>query len=570
MGFCLSKKGNTFHLRVYVPQELQNILGRKELKKSLKTPKRSEAKVLASPMIYKTLTAFLRIQTGMLTAGQLKQITGKILAEFGRKTEGHRSDLKDSFDFLGAVPLGLNPNSADLALIDSAYAKRKTPEDIGLAVAGYETRIDYLQQELSTLSFSDETYRLVQQLIEQDNLQIDSPSPAWFDPNGDERHNEVPDDFIKVCKAVVKGLIDAFSLEVMRLQGKTDRALEVDILTRIEDSTPKPKLSDLWAAYKNLKITTRKWTDKTASGYARFYTDVVEIIGNKELAEYTTTDALELVKALQVGNKGSTITGKIEFVSSMFKFALKTPETIDTWKVRGNPFTEMQVQSNGETARKVEYSQDELVSLLTGLLKVRKLVEPHRFWVPLVALYTGMRQNEICQLRIADIEVDSGILVFRICHNPAIQQRTKARKTRTCPVHPMLAKLGFLDYVERLKAAKHDRVFPTLTHTSGKDWTGKVRGWWNESYQQMHVADTIGKSFHSLRKNFIDWYKQNKMYDSASDRAVVQSMVGHDEDDVTGKHYEQTFQPKTQMHMLRKLNYGFEADLIEALRKKEY
>ena len=204
---------------------------------------------------------------------------------------------------------------------------------------------------------------------------------------------------------------------------------------------------------------------------------------------------------------------------------------------------EMQVPATDADKRpKVPYSDDDLIKLLTGLLSVRKRVEPHRFWVPLVALYTGMRQSEICQLRVSDIEND-GIVVFRIRHNPTMRQTTKARKHRTCPVHPMLKRLGFMDYLEQQRVAGHDRVFPTLTYSTGKGWTGKIRTWWNETFQAGLLEDTAGKSFHSLRKSFINQFKQSGLYETYSDRSVVQSMVGHDEDDVTGEYYETHYCP---------------------------
>nr|WP_281416936.1 site-specific integrase [Geoanaerobacter pelophilus] len=197
------------------------------------------------------------------------------------------------------------------------------------------------------------------------------------------------------------------------------------------------------------------------------------------------------------------------------------------------------------------------------------MVEPHRLWVPLIALYSGMRQNEICQLRVDDIEQEGKVLVFRIRHNPALRQKTKNKKSRKCPVHPMLVKLGFLKFLETQKNNGSDRLFSTLSYSEGKDWTGRIRTWWNETYQVKYVEDTTEKSFHSMRKNFIDWFRQNKMYDKASDRAVIQSMVGHDRGkDVTGEHYETAFPSEVQYSMLKKLDYGFPVDLVARLAAK--
>jgi len=356
-----------------------------------------------------------------------------------------------------------------------------------------------------------------------------------------------------------------------RVQGRRSSLTEAAITARIEAAQPRPKLSELWQAYNRDKHVKNKWNTRTGANYLRFYTESVAILGDRELADYRAEDALGLIEVLKKrGNTPKTISGKVEFLSSLFKFARKTPQSNEKWQVSGNPFTEMQVENNGEpTIPKVPYTHDDLVKLLTGLTKIRKRVEPHRFWVPLVALYTGARQGDVCQLRTCDIVQDDKIHVFNIRHNPSLRQETKSRCSRTCPVHPMLIKLGFLDFVEEQRKNNHDRLFHTLSYTDGKKWSGRIRTWWNETYHKKMLDDTTGKSFHSLRKNFTDWFKQNQKYDTPSDRALVQSMIGHDEDsDVTSEYYETSFPPKTQYKMLVKLDYGFPAELIARLRHK--
>ena len=512
----------------------------------------------------------MRLLTGMLTKSQLAQITASVLDGFGCKTDEHREELRNSDDLLYSGVPGLFPNQGDLELIETAYKKRKTPEEVAEAVAGFILRIQRLETELSTLEFSDTTHMLVERVVKQQNLPAEMPSPHWFDPNDDERFKEPPDDFLKACRAVVTGLVDAYKLEITRLQGRTDHALESGIQKRIEEGKHRPMLSELWGAYKAVKLARGKWNIKSAEGYERFYDDTVKVLGDRELADYSQDDALKLLAALK-GNSAGTISGKIEFISSLFKFALKTPEAIDKWQVRGNPFTEMQVSDSGKPTRKViPYTQVDLISIFTGLLDVRKLVEPHRFWVPLVALYSGMRQDEICQLRTEDIVEDGGVLVFNICHKPNLKQTTKSKKSRVCPVHPMLAKLGFGKLVEKQRLAKHDRLFHTLSWSEGKDWTGRIRTWWNETFQKKHVADTTAKSFHSMRHNFFDWYKQSGSYEAYSDKSVIKSMAGHADGDVTSVHYEEDYPSKTKLKMLAKLDYGIPAELVEALRRKEF
>lgn len=563
----LQKRGKKYYCRVFVPLELQERLGRKELKKSLQTARLQEAKTAARKIEAIAETTFFRMRAGMLTERELEQLSVSILSEFSGQIEKIRRDRGSPLSLMSSFPL----DSGDAELIYKAFKFPRTASDIQHVVVNFQSRIDRLLEQRATGLYDLWLRTHASRIVDENKLNVEQPPPEWFHPDEVQWLKAPPASFAHVCDSIIDGLIETYKLEIDRVQGKRDTVRDAAIAARIEAAKHRPTLSELYEAYKASKMIKGKWGPKTERKYDDMQDEVLHYIGNRELTEYTTADAEGLIRSLQSkGNQASTITGKLEFVSSMFKHALKTPESIDRWKVRGNPFTEMQVQGHTEAERRFPYTDDDLRSLVTGLLKLRKLVEPHRFWVPLVALYTGARQNEVCQLLCSDIETENGILVFRFRHNPTMKQTTKARVSRTCPVHPMLRTLGFVAFVEQQRAAGQDRVFPTLTYSDAKGWTGKVRGWWNETYQKKHVEDTAGKSFHSLRKNFVDWFKQNKMYDTASDRAVVQSMVGHDDDDVTGEYYEQTFPAKTQMNMLKKLNFGFPTDLIEALAKKVY
>lgn len=570
MGFRILKRDKYFYVRIWVPLDVRAILRRSELKKSLRTSNRSEARVLASGLLHKAETIFMQVRSGMLTNRQLEILAGELISEFTAASDKSKKERPAAFEALEeGLPIGLNANW-DLSLIVGMHKYTKPKSEVLELSANYQARLDWLSDELMTGQYSDYTRSIAKNLVTTKGLDVVIPPVEWFNENDSAWNDEPPADFGRLCESVVAALRTSYQLEHERINGNTDSALRRDTLARIEATLPKPKLSDLWEGYKAIKLAKGKWNGKTIANYLRFYNETSEILGDKELAQYGQDDALKLLAVL-TKNHSNTATGKIEFLSSMFKFALKTPESIDRWKVRGNPFTEMQVSGGTSSGREVvPYSQDDLVKLFTGLLKVRKRVEPHRFWVPLVAFYSGMRQEEVCQLRTVDIKDDNGIRVFHICHNPELNQTNKGKKLKVCPIHPMLLRLGFGDYVDKQLADRHDRLFHTLNHSVTKGYTGMIRSWWNESYQGKHLEDTTGKSFHSMRHNFVDWFKQNGCYTTYSDRSLIQAMIGHVEGDVTGVHYEEDYSSKEKLRMLKKLDYGIDPELIEKLAKKEY
>ena len=62
------------------------------------------------------------------------------------------------------------------------------------------------------------------------------------------------------------------------------------------------------------------------------------------------------------------------------------------------------------------FTQDELKALFGDMGKYVQATEsvPSRFWAPLIALYSGMRLEEICQLHLSDIVKVDGVLCFSI------------------------------------------------------------------------------------------------------------------------------------------------------------
>lgn len=88
---------------------------------------------------------------------------------------------------------------------------------------------------------------------------------------------------------------------------------------------------------------------------------------------------------------------------------------------------------------------------------------PERYWIPLVGLYSGMRQGEICQLYVDDIQQYDDIWCFNVNDSGDKRVKNLASK-RIVPVHPNLIKIGFLDYVEGMRSSEQPPVyyFPTL------------------------------------------------------------------------------------------------------------
>lgn len=144
------------------------------------------------------------------------------------------------------------------------------------------------------------------------------------------------------------------------------------------------------------------------------------------------------------------------------------------------------------------------------------------WWLPIIALHTGMRLEEIAQLRCADLARDGTGLPFIRVHDEGGNQVKNANSIRHVPVHPFLAGLGFLDLFEGGGAR---RLFPDLT------WNKSLQRWgadYSERFTRYRKRVGLYErlmDFHSFRHTFITAMRTKAKVDIGA----VAAIVGHDD-----------------------------------------
>lgn len=89
-------------------------------------------------------------------------------------------------------------------------------------------------------------------------------------------------------------------------------------------------------------------------------------------------------------------------------------------------------------------------------------ISDHRFWLPLICLFSGLRLNEACGLAIADVKSEGGVLYFHVRDEMEGQSLKGSASRRKVPLHHQLIELGLPQHVARMKAAGADRLFTEL------------------------------------------------------------------------------------------------------------
>ena len=82
--------------------------------------------------------------------------------------------------------------------------------------------------------------------------------------------------------------------------------------------------------------------------------------------------------------------------------------------------------------------------------KRHKVGEGASFWVPMLALFMGLRQGEACQLFASDFEAEKGLLYVKIQGGHGRRLKTPQAR-RTVPCHPVLLKFGLAEFIERTR-----------------------------------------------------------------------------------------------------------------------
>ena len=193
------------------------------------------------------------------------------------------------------------------------------------------------------------------------------------------------------------------------------------------------------------------------------------------------------------------------------------------------------------------FTRDEIHALFGDMEQYTKATEgvSSRFWAPLIALYSWMRLEEICQLHLSDIVKVDGVLCFSINEESGGSGYVKHVKSsagiRKVPVHPYLwEKIGLGKFAsfrwEQTKKEKHRSalLFPdlqervnTVNHATVK--LGSALTHWFTRYRRSvgvggQHGETSTKAFHSFRHTVIEYLHK----EARVDLSMLQSVVGHE------------------------------------------
>jgi integrase len=251
----------------------------------------------------------------------------------------------------------------------------------------------------------------------------------------------------------------------------------------------------------------------------------------------TESDISDYIDDLKANGKSDrTIQDKyLAALSSLFVLAQASgayPKG-DSNPARGHKvFSKNDLKKVGNKTEYKPFTNDELQKIFSPK-SLLAMPRPADFWLPILALHTGGRIEELCQLAITDILKVDDIWAISINDDDYKSVKSDAAR-REVPIHPQLIQLGFLDYVEDAKKYG-TMLFPYLV----PDQFGKFSPTPSERFgKYLDTLEIIDKHkvFHSFRKTANNHLKQ---------KGVPEEMrcqyVGHERESLNSNTYAEKF-----------------------------
>ena len=158
------------------------------------------------------------------------------------------------------------------------------------------------------------------------------------------------------------------------------------------------------------------------------------------------------------------------------------------------------------------------------------------FWFPLIGLYSGMRLDEIAQLRIRDLAQDeeTGRWYFDVGRSGGRSTKT-ASSIRCVPVHRDLERIGLIQYHKGLAAKSGGADESLWPHVKAQGRRPRSAAWskWFGRYlrEKCGISDSA-KVFHSFRHTFKRMTRDAGIPEEAHD-----ALTGHASNGGVGRSY---------------------------------
>lgn len=519
------RRGNSFYFRMAVPRLLIGRLGKREVKVSLRT---------CNPVDANVRGRMLSNALDLLFAG---------LPEMKNTTTER---IKDQIRVYFQQCLNTSLEHSYLLPTDPGW-------DLGSEIAYLQAHVEQLRAQLKSQSFEQSVRLEAREVLAAAGQSVTDTDALQH-----------------ACNAVVRAKMEDARILAARLSGDvaalkpTDpffADMEANDLPPLPGEAAPPSkhgqtLAAIATQFYNFKVK-HDWTSKTAADVKRVLALASAVIGPERQMRSLNIDDVKAVRDAiaqvppnymkSAAGKGMSVQHAIAANTGGTTLSLKTQDKYFTmfrqlliWAVNEGylekmPGAGVKVAGVGKTNpadRRNPYTIDQLRAIFkspqyTGHKSDRARNQPGsiiirdgKFWVPLIALYSGMRMGEIVQLLASDVKDDAGIWYFDINKDEGNDKKIKtATSKRRVPIHHVLLDAGLLSLVA-VKKGK-GRIFADIECGTDGYFSHNLSKWWGR-YSRKVGFFSPKTAFHSFRHNFKDALQAADVHEY-----LTRALIGH-------------------------------------------
>ena len=549
---------SSYLLNIKIPRDLREYFGRNQFKISLKNGIHSQSLLFAKVLYLEVQSIFSSIRMGTISKITVKQVKD-ILKDKIERTLNHskhivvdtntfiESEVKDKIEEINGEERILRTQ------LEQNYdgVLEHIEKEIARIIKSKDLTIDSKSLEFKELRKQFLELRLIRSKWKKELLEDSGKSVNDFRNEIYKKFNikDEPTDLDLLAKLQTsESILGSRILRNDLVTTSKDNQIIKDSEVQEPVGDVSPKLSEMKEEFIGERLLSG-FSPKSTRELESTIDDLIEIIGDIPILKVTPNNARDFKKIIsslpKYRNQSPRYRGlTIKQILSLDGVEGQEPKNINKliYRVRvffkwlKNNYSEYVPQNHFDGLSIQEKKFDKPRDIFTNkeLHKIfdttpflnNTIRNPHRrnklasFFVPIVAIHTGMRLEEICQLRLEDVYKEGTVDIIRVTISKETKLKTVTSQ-RIVPIHENLKRVGFLEYCNYMKKQKKERVFWDLTKS--RDGYGRNIGrYFMEYLRKVGVYEFQSKVFHSLRHTFITNLLQNGVREE-----VVNGLCGH-------------------------------------------
>ena len=549
---------SSYLLNIKIPRDLREYFGRNQFKISLKNGIHSQSLLFAKVLYLEVQSIFSSIRMGTISKITVKQVKD-ILKDKIERTLNHskhivvdtntfiESEVKDKIEEINGEERILRTQ------LEQNYdgVLEHIEKEIARIIKSKDLTIDSKSLEFKELRKQFLELRLIRSKWKKELLEDSGKSVNDFRNEIYKKFNikDEPTDLDLLAKLQTsESILGSRILRNDLVTTSKDNQIIKDSEVQEPVGDVSPKLSETKEEFIGERLLSG-FSPKSTRELESTIDDLIEIIGDIPILKVTPNNARDFKKIIsslpKYRNQSPRYRGlTIKQILSLDGVEGQEPKNINKliYRVRvffkwlKNNYSEYVPQNHFDGLSIQEKKFDKPRDIFTNkeLHKIfdttpflnNTIRNPHRrnklasFFVPIVAIHTGMRLEEICQLRLEDVYKEGTVDIIRVTISKETKLKTVTSQ-RIVPIHENLKRVGFLEYCNYMKKQKKERVFWDLTKS--RDGYGRNIGrYFMEYLRKVGVYEFQSKVFHSLRHSFITNLLQNGVREE-----VVNGLCGH-------------------------------------------